>query len=97
MVDKRVTLVVAEVSILTDAVEVKVDSMQSEMNLLKRVVGRKEDCAPMSKIKVLDPKPFGDARSAKELENFLWDMKTYFQATRIPDAEKVSITSYVSD
>ncbi|KAL0364745.1 UNVERIFIED_CONTAM: hypothetical protein Sangu_0572100 [Sesamum angustifolium] len=47
----------------------------------------------MSKVKVPDPKPFGGARSAKELENFLWDMETYFQAARIPEAEKVSITS----
>ncbi|KAK4388202.1 hypothetical protein Sango_2426800 [Sesamum angolense] len=47
----------------------------------------------MSKVKVPDPKPFGHARSAKELENFLWDMETYFQVARIPKAEKVSITS----
>ncbi|KAL0315103.1 UNVERIFIED_CONTAM: hypothetical protein Scaly_2889100 [Sesamum calycinum] len=47
----------------------------------------------MSKVKVPDPKPFGGARSGKELENFLWDMETYFQAARIPEAEKVSITS----
>ncbi|KAL0423508.1 UNVERIFIED_CONTAM: hypothetical protein Sradi_0885600 [Sesamum radiatum] len=38
----------------------------------------------MSKVKVPDPKPFDGARSAKELENFLWDMETYFQAARIP-------------
>ncbi|KAL0420234.1 UNVERIFIED_CONTAM: hypothetical protein Slati_3046300 [Sesamum latifolium] len=37
MVDKRLTLVVEEVSILTD--DLKVDSMQSEVNLLNRVVG----------------------------------------------------------
>ncbi|KAK4411834.1 hypothetical protein Sango_0256400 [Sesamum angolense] len=40
---------------------------------------------------------FGDLedrlKSAKELENFLWDMEMYFQAARVSDAEKVSITS----
>ncbi|KAL0461313.1 UNVERIFIED_CONTAM: hypothetical protein Slati_0018900 [Sesamum latifolium] len=58
-----------------------------------RAVGREEDRAPMSKVKVPVSKAFGGERSAKELENFLWDMKTYFQVARVPDAEKVSITS----
>ncbi|KAK4391961.1 hypothetical protein Sango_1973900 [Sesamum angolense] len=84
---------IEEASILTNAVDVRVDGVQAEVNLLKRVVGRDDDRAPMSKVKVPDPKPFGGARSAKELENFMWDMETYFQAARIPEAEKVSITS----
>ncbi|KAL0393058.1 UNVERIFIED_CONTAM: hypothetical protein Sradi_2528600 [Sesamum radiatum] len=93
MLDKRVTLTIEEDSILTDAVDVRVDGIQAEVNLLKRVVGQDEDRAPMSKVKVPDPKPFGSARSVKELENFQWDMETYFQAARIPEAEKVSVTS----
>ncbi|KAL0336592.1 UNVERIFIED_CONTAM: hypothetical protein Sradi_4871100 [Sesamum radiatum] len=93
MSDKRVTSAIEEASIFTDAIDVRVDGVQAEVNLLKRVVGPDEDRAPMSKVKVLDPKPFGGVRSAKELENFLWDMETYFQAARIPEAEKVSITS----
>ncbi|KAL0361989.1 UNVERIFIED_CONTAM: hypothetical protein Scaly_1154100 [Sesamum calycinum] len=91
MVDKRVTLVVEEVSILID-VDEKVDNMLSELNLLKRVVGREEDRTPMSKVKILDPKPFAGACSAKELEDFLWDIKMYFQAARVLDVEIVSIT-----
>ncbi|KAL0302199.1 UNVERIFIED_CONTAM: hypothetical protein Sangu_3113700 [Sesamum angustifolium] len=47
----------------------------------------------MSNVKVPNPKPFGGARSAKELENFLWNMETYFQVARILEADKVSITS----
>ncbi|KAL0352155.1 UNVERIFIED_CONTAM: Transposon Ty3-I Gag-Pol polyprotein [Sesamum calycinum] len=93
MLDKRVMSAIEEASILTDAVDVRVDGVQAEVNLLKRVVGRDDDRAPMSKVKVPDPKPFGGARSVKELENFPWDMETYFQAARIPEAEKVSITS----
>ncbi|KAL0368100.1 UNVERIFIED_CONTAM: Cysteine synthase [Sesamum calycinum] len=76
MLDKRVTSAIEEESILTDAVDVRVDGIQAEVNLLKRVVGRDEDRAPISKVKVPDPKPFGSARSAKELENFQWDMET---------------------
>ncbi|KAL0408359.1 UNVERIFIED_CONTAM: hypothetical protein Sradi_1770300 [Sesamum radiatum] len=93
MVDKRVMSVVEEVSILTDAVEVKTDSMQSEVNMLKWAVDQDEDRAPVSKVKVPDPKPFVGARSAKELENFSWDIEIYFQPARILDVEKVSITS----
>ncbi|KAK4383413.1 hypothetical protein Sango_2777100 [Sesamum angolense] len=93
MLDKRVTSAIEKTSILTDAVDVRVDGVQAEVNLLKRVVGRDEDRAPMSKVKVPDSKPFGGARSAKELENFLWDMETYFQVARIVEAKKVSISS----
>ncbi|KAK4381995.1 hypothetical protein Sango_2914600 [Sesamum angolense] len=93
MLNKRVTSAIEETSILTDVVDVRVDGVQAEVNLLKRVVSRDEDRAPMSKVKVPNPKPFGGARSAKELENFLWDMEMYFQVARILVAEKVSITS----
>ncbi|KAL0302193.1 UNVERIFIED_CONTAM: hypothetical protein Sangu_3113100 [Sesamum angustifolium] len=98
MLDKRVTSAIEEASIVIDAVDVRVDGVQAKVNLLKRVVGRDEDRAPMSKVKVLDPKPFGGACSTKEQENFLWDMETYFQAARIPEAKKVSITNmYLTD
>ncbi|KAL0354963.1 UNVERIFIED_CONTAM: hypothetical protein Sradi_3943200 [Sesamum radiatum] len=80
-------------SVLTDVVDVKIDSLQTEVNLLRLMVGWEEDCAPMSKVKVPDPKPFCSARSAKELENFCWDMEIYFQAARILEVEEVSITS----
>ncbi|KAL0301978.1 UNVERIFIED_CONTAM: hypothetical protein Sradi_6474600 [Sesamum radiatum] len=93
MLDKLVMSVVEEASILTDVVDVRVDGIQAEVNLLKCAVSWDEDRTPMSKVKVPDPKPFGGARSAKELENFLWDMEKYFQTARIPEAEKVSITS----
>ena len=36
---------------------------------------------------------FNGNRNAKELENFLWDMKQFFKAAHIPDGEKVSITN----
>ncbi|XP_075111336.1 uncharacterized protein LOC142181743 [Nicotiana tabacum] len=46
-----------------------------------------------SEVKIPDPKAFGGARSAKELENFLWDMEQYFVAAKVPDRKKVKITS----
>ncbi|GAV92049.1 hypothetical protein CFOL_v3_35433 [Cephalotus follicularis] len=46
-----------------------------------------------SKVKFPEPKSFAGTRSAKDLENFLWDMEQYFKAARIPEGEKVTITS----
>lgn len=46
-----------------------------------------------TKIKFLEPKAYGGTRSAKKLESFLWDMEQYFQATRVLDEEKVTITT----
>ncbi|KAL0352120.1 UNVERIFIED_CONTAM: hypothetical protein Scaly_1600700 [Sesamum calycinum] len=93
VIGERATEAVEEMSIFTDVVDVKVETLHTEVNLLKEVVGREEDRVPASKVKVSDPKPFGGVRSAKELENFLWDTEIYFQAARIPKAKKISITS----
>ena len=45
------------------------------------------------KVRVLEPKGFNANRNAKELENFLWDIKQFFKAGHVPDGKKVSITS----
>ncbi|XP_070035302.1 uncharacterized protein [Nicotiana tomentosiformis] len=46
------------------------------------------------KVKIPEPKAFGGARSARELENFLWDMEQYFHDIRVQDEkEKVTLTS----
>ncbi|KAL0444245.1 UNVERIFIED_CONTAM: hypothetical protein Slati_2147200 [Sesamum latifolium] len=89
---QRAKGLVEEMSVLTDVIDLRIDGMQADLNLLKRAVSREEDRAPLSKVKVLDSKAFGGERSAEELENFLWDVKTYFQAAKVPEAEKVSIT-----
>ena len=52
---------------------------------------REEEVA--TKVKVLEPKHFNGARSAKDLENFVWDIEQYFKAAKVPDQEKVTITS----
>ena len=44
-----------------------------------------------TKVKVPEPKPFNGTRSAKDLENFLWDMEQYFKAARVLDQEMVTI------
>ena len=65
-------------------------SLEGEIVLLKRAMVHGTpsalDPAPV-KVRVHEPKPFGDARNAKDLENFLWDMEQYFVVARIPTGE----------
>lgn len=44
-----------------------------------------------SKLKVLEPKLFGGARSSKELENFVRDLEHYFSVVKINIDERVDI------
>ena len=47
---------------------------------------------------VLEPKSYNGVRSAKELENFIWDIEKYFKAAKVQDVEKVSVaTMYLCD
>ncbi|CAL5388391.1 unnamed protein product [Camellia sinensis] len=67
---------------------------QIQQSLLKKAIcGHTNSEKAPSKIKVPDPKAFAGNRSAKELENFLWDMEQYFKAAHVPEGEKVTITS----
>ena len=51
---------------------------------------RTTNAAP--KVRFPEPKGFDGTRSAKELENFLWDMEQFLRVAQIADEEKVSIT-----
>ncbi|PHT35606.1 hypothetical protein CQW23_23306 [Capsicum baccatum] len=46
-----------------------------------------------SKVKIPEPKPFGGARSAKGLENFLWDMEQYLSTAQVAEMDKLNITT----
>ncbi|XP_070019936.1 uncharacterized protein [Nicotiana sylvestris] len=75
--------------------------LRTETVVLRRAVG--EDAhqrgAERLKVRIPEPKAFSGARSARELENFLWDMQQYFHAIRVQDeTEKVTLTSmYLSE
>ena len=45
------------------------------------------------KVRVPELKSFNENHDAKELENFLWDMEQFFQATYVLEGEKVFIAS----
>ncbi|KAG8371445.1 hypothetical protein BUALT_Bualt13G0088300 [Buddleja alternifolia] len=93
-IEGRIISVAEDLSILQDAIVLKLDAVNIEMGIVKKAVGGSYSSGgPSSKFEVLDPKPFEGKRSSKELENFLWDMEAYFQAARVPDSKKVSITS----
>ncbi|KAL3529307.1 hypothetical protein ACH5RR_008629 [Cinchona calisaya] len=81
-----------------DAKFVTLERVQEDIAVWKKAVAGVEFCgstghSSMARVKVPDPKHFDGAQSAKELENFLWDMEHYFKAVAVPEEEKVSITS----
>ncbi|GAV92762.1 hypothetical protein CFOL_v3_36140, partial [Cephalotus follicularis] len=89
--DERFKQVTLDMISFTDELRKSVE----DISLLKRVLhgGPSRAEGASSKFRVPEPKQFSGKRDAKELENFLWDMELYFQATRVPEEEKVSITS----
>ena len=66
---------------MTKEFEERTRSLEGEIVLLKRAVVQGTPSTsdlPPAKVRVPEPKPFGGARNAKDLENFLWDMEQYF-------------------
>ncbi|OIT30744.1 hypothetical protein A4A49_59398 [Nicotiana attenuata] len=59
-------------------------NLKTENGLLHRAVGNDEAQrgADRTKVRISEPKEFNGARSAKKLENFLWDMEQYFHAAK---------------
>ena len=68
--------------------------LETKIALLKRAMhGLPREGEVATKVKVPEPKPFNGARSAKDLENFFWDMEQYFKVARVLDQDIVTITS----
>ena len=81
---------------MTEEFEERTRSLEGEIVLLKREMVQGTPSAsnpPSAKVRVLEPKPFGGVRNAKDLENFLWDMEQYFISARILVGEQVTITT----
>jgi len=53
------------------------------MSILRKAVVDTTKGSGTFKLKVPEPKPLRDARSYKELKNFLWDMKHFFNVAKI--------------
>ncbi|KAK1379193.1 hypothetical protein POM88_025937 [Heracleum sosnowskyi] len=98
--------VVVKIDRLADEYRSHVERTESQMNklvediaILRRAVAGTSlgGTDGHSKLKIPEPKPFVGSRSAKELENFMWDMEQYFKAAHIKGDEQVTITSRLWD
>ncbi|KAG6480490.1 hypothetical protein ZIOFF_063990 [Zingiber officinale] len=70
------------------------EDLRYEIIVLRRAMASSPEAVPQRPlVRVPEPKSFGGTRSAKELENFLWDMEQYFVAAKVPETEKVTISS----
>ena len=93
-VEEQVVSLKAELLGVKEDLNLTLQTLQEDVAVLKKAVlrtsPRTTDASP--KVRVPEPKGFDGARSAKELENFLWDMEQFFRAAQVADEEKVSIT-----
>lgn len=87
----------AEKELVAEKTEARFRALEEEIALLKRVIVNGPDSSPSngkhSKLKIPEPKPYAGARDAKEVENFLWDLETYFQAAGVTKEEQVSVAT----
>ena len=93
--NSKISDLLADVGALVETMKDRIELLEAELSLVKRAFhnGTAGAGERMQKAKVPEPKPFSGARSAKELENFLWDMAHYFEAIHTRDSEMVNLTS----
>lgn len=96
LMEKKIIDVLGDMDGLVETIGGKLKEVETELSVMKLAVSGRtssHESSMTTKIKVPEPKAYVGERNSKELENFLWDMKQYFQAAKIPDAERVSIMS----
>ncbi|KAG5557021.1 hypothetical protein RHGRI_007314 [Rhododendron griersonianum] len=90
--ETKLTKMLADMNKLSDVMRERVSNLESELLVVKRAfLGRSNGFE--TRVKIPEPKAFGGARNAKELENFLLEMEQYFSVARVPGAEQVTITT----
>ncbi|CAN1153394.1 hypothetical protein LINPERHAP2_LOCUS19375 [Linum perenne] len=62
----------------------ELENLKGDMSLCKRAMAN-GDVIAASRVDVPRPKSYGGSRNAKELENFLWGLEQYFEASGIRD------------
>ena len=81
-VEAQVVSLKAELLTVREAQNLALQTLQEDVAILKKAVlrtsPRTTDASP--KVRVPESKGFDGTRSAKELENFLWDMEKFFRA-----------------
>ncbi|KAA0041739.1 uncharacterized protein E5676_scaffold95G00100 [Cucumis melo var. makuwa] len=80
-----------------DVVRNEIADVNTKLSLTMRAMANQVPvggAVPVTKVKVLEPKPFCGVRDAKALENFIFDFEQYFKATNIVIKEaKVTLTT----
>lgn len=65
-----------------------------KMTVLHKAIGNVESWVEGTcTVNILEPKPFHGSQSAKDLENFIWDIEWYFSTTYVTDVEKLTMAS----
>ena len=80
VVEERMETLHDKMRAMTEEFEEQTRSLEGEIVLLKRAVVQGTPSAsdpPPAKVRVPEPKPFGGAHNAKDLDYFLWDMEQY--------------------
>ncbi|XP_050369689.1 uncharacterized protein LOC126787821 [Argentina anserina] len=93
--DMKTHEMMQDIIALSDAMKARLASLEEEVAMVKSTAphaGHNEG-GITHKVKIPEPKFFNGERSAKVLENFIWDMEHYFKNAHIPETEKVSIAS----
>ncbi|KAK8658468.1 hypothetical protein V6N13_036674 [Hibiscus sabdariffa] len=67
--------------------KVEIDELKAQMNLVEVAMGNSVSLEKAPRTRVPEPQRYEGNRSAKELENFLFDIEQYFRATRIDTNE----------
>ncbi|XP_062075961.1 uncharacterized protein LOC133780099 [Humulus lupulus] len=78
----------------------KLEEIQADWAMCRRAASGGGVSTPLvHKIEIPKPKTFGGARNAKEVDNFIWGLSQYFEATNITDeAVKIRTSAmYLSD
>uniref|UniRef100_A0A2C9UUU8 Retrotransposon gag domain-containing protein n=1 Tax=Manihot esculenta TaxID=3983 RepID=A0A2C9UUU8_MANES len=61
----------------------KLEELDARVNTIMKVTGSNDmKTCGAERIKVPEPKAFGGARDAKEVDNFLFDMELFFRVTK---------------
>ncbi|KAA0067252.1 uncharacterized protein E5676_scaffold231G00330 [Cucumis melo var. makuwa] len=86
--DFRVTL---------DVVRNEIADVNARLNLTMRAMANQAPAGgaiSVSRVKISEPKPFCEARDAKDLENYIFDLEQYFKATNtVTEEAKVTLAT----
>ena len=81
-VEAQVVSLKAELLTVMESQNLTLQTLQEDVAVLKKALLRTSpqttDASP--NVRIPEPKGFDGTRSAKELENFLWDMEQFFRA-----------------